>query len=328
MLPLAACSAVGPRPAATVQGTEISDDALRGEVDNIRSNDKYRSVLEQAYGSQLEGVGKGTLDSAFVAQVLSLRIYYTLLEQELDRQSQPVGPRDLATAAPAVEQQFSTLGDDVLKSFAPEYRQQLTKDQALITVAGQVQQERLGSAREYYDSHHDEFEQACVSHILLDLKNQSKAEAKAKAEDLKAELDDGADFAKLARSSSDDTQNNEQGGDLGCGPRGQFVAEFDKVSFTAPIGVVTGPIETDFGYHLILVKSRRLPPFSEIEADVERIVSTKGSSSLDTYLADVTCNPEADVRINSRYGRWDRSDCTNGGFARVVPPEAPTTTGG
>lgn len=328
MLPLAACGAVGPRPAASVEGSEISDGALRSEVDNIRLNDSYRSVLEQAYGAQLEGSGKGTLDSAFVAQVLSLRIYYTLLEQELDRERQPVGSKDLAAAASVVEQQFSSLGNDVLKSFPPEYRQQLTHDQALITVAGEVLQDKLGSAREYYDAHREEFGQACVSHILVDLKGRSKAQAKAKATKIKAELDGDTDFARLAKSSSDDVQNKDQGGDLGCGPRGQFVAAFDAAVYSAPIGVVTGPIETDFGFHVILVRSRRIPPFSEVESEVEQTVSSKGSTSLDKFLADVTCNPDADVHISSRYGRWDRSECTTGGFARVIPPEAPTTTAG
>jgi len=328
ILTLAACGAVGPRPAATIEGTNISDHALRGEVANIQSNDHYRGALEQAFGAQLDGAGKGTLDSAFVAQVLSLRIYYTLLQQELDHQGQPVSSQDLHTAASVVEQQFASLGADVLKSFPPEYRQQLTHDEALITVAGHVLQDQLGSAREYYDAHRDDYIQACVSHILVGLKGRSKAEAKAKADGIKAELDGGADFARLAKSSSDDEQNKDQGGDLGCGPRGQFVPAFDHAVFSAPIGVVTGPVETEFGFHLILVRSRHMQPFSEVEADVQRTISSKGSTGLETFLAKVTCNPDADVHINSRYGRWDRSECTTGGFARVVPPEAPTTTSG
>jgi len=69
-----------------------------------------------------------------------------------------------------------------------------------------------------------------VSHILV---SANRAGAKARAEALKKQLDDGADFAALASKESDDTGSAKDGGSLGCGPPGQFVAPFEAAMATA-----------------------------------------------------------------------------------------------
>src|SRR4051812_31900731 len=81
-----ACSAFGTAPAATVDGTDISAKSVQDEMKIIRSNDQYRQVLEQSYGAPTLGTaGKGTFDAAFVAQVLSLRVWYAAIQRDLDR---------------------------------------------------------------------------------------------------------------------------------------------------------------------------------------------------------------------------------------------------
>lgn len=75
------------------------------------------------------------------------------------------------------------------------------------------------------------------------------------AEALKTQIENGGDFAELARKNST-CSSNKKGGDLGEFDRGKMVAEFDKVVFSAEIGKVAGPVKTQFGYHLIEVLSR------------------------------------------------------------------------
>ena len=75
------------------------------------------------------------------------------------------------------------------------------------------------------------------------------------AQDLKTKIEDGADFAALAREHST-CPSKAQGGDLGEFGPGQMVPEFDKVVFSAEVGKVQGPVKTQFGYHLIEVTSR------------------------------------------------------------------------
>jgi peptidyl-prolyl cis-trans isomerase C len=93
---------------------------------------------------------------------------------------------------------------------------------------------------------------ATASHILI----KGGAEAENKLEDLKAEIGDSpVAFAEAAAKYSE-CPSARSGGNLGEFGPGQMVKEFDKVVFNEPVGVVHGPVKTQFGYHLILVSER------------------------------------------------------------------------
>jgi peptidyl-prolyl cis-trans isomerase C len=72
---------------------------------------------------------------------------------------------------------------------------------------------------------------------------------------LKAEIEAGTDFAEAAKQHSK-CPSGGQGGDLGEFSPGQMVKEFDEVVFSGEVGKVLGPVQTQFGYHLIEVTSR------------------------------------------------------------------------
>lgn len=72
---------------------------------------------------------------------------------------------------------------------------------------------------------------------------------------LKKQIDEGADFAELAKGHSK-CPSGADGGALGTFGPGQMVREFDEVVFSAPIGEVQGPVKTQFGYHLLEVTMR------------------------------------------------------------------------
>ncbi len=133
--------------------------------------------------------------------------------------------------------------------------------------------------RAYYDKNAGEFEQATAKHILIRFKGSrvplrdgqkelTEDEALAKAQDLKKKLDAGADFAALAKAESDDTGSGARGGELGTFNHGQMVAEFDKAAFAAPLGKVTDPVKTQFGYHLIVVTEKKTQPFDQAKAAI------------------------------------------------------------
>ncbi|WP_354625245.1 peptidylprolyl isomerase [Psychromonas sp. MME2] len=73
--------------------------------------------------------------------------------------------------------------------------------------------------------------------------------------ELKKEIEAGADFAELAKKHSS-CPSGAQGGELGEFGPGMMVPAFDKVVFSAPVGVVQGPVKTQFGFHLLEVTSR------------------------------------------------------------------------
>ena len=88
---------------------------------------------------------------------------------------------------------------------------------------------------------------ATARHLLV--------ESETQCNEIKAQIEAGADFADMAKQHSK-CPSGKQGGDLGEFGRGMMVPEFDKVVFTAPLHVVQGPVKTQFGYHLLEVTSR------------------------------------------------------------------------
>ena len=88
---------------------------------------------------------------------------------------------------------------------------------------------------------------ATARHILVDTEEKCQA--------IKDEIAGGADFADLAKEHSS-CPSGLQGGDLGEFGPGMMVKEFDAVVFSADINTVQGPVQTQFGYHLLEVTSR------------------------------------------------------------------------
>lgn len=72
---------------------------------------------------------------------------------------------------------------------------------------------------------------------------------------LKEEIENGADFAEVAKANSA-CPSRYRGGDLGTFAQGQMVKEFDEAVFSGEINKLLGPVKTDFGYHVILVTKR------------------------------------------------------------------------
>jgi len=113
-----------------------------------------------------------------------------------------------------------------------------------------------------------EIEEIKTSNKEIEDKNANldkiNAEKKAKIEDLKKQLDAGADFAELAKANSD-CPSGQNGGDLGAFTRGRMVPAFEEAAFSQEIGKVGDIVETQFGYHLIKVTEKT--PAVEAQGD-------------------------------------------------------------
>ncbi len=86
---------------------------------------------------------------------------------------------------------------------------------------------------------------------------RTEAEALAIAQDVKKKLDAGGDFKALAIEFSDDPGSKAQGGELGWYAKGQgLVQEFEDAAFSLPVGQISDPVKTQFGYHIIQVEEK------------------------------------------------------------------------
>ena len=135
--------------------------------------------------------------------------------------------------------------------------------------------------RAYYAEHKAEWDEVKARHILIRMqgsrvpvreghKDLTDDEALAKAREVRAKIVGGAKFEDVAKIESDDTGSGDNGGDLGTFGQGQMIPEFDEVVFKAPLGQITEPVKTAFGYHLILVEERRSKPFDDARAEIEK----------------------------------------------------------
>lgn len=139
------------------------------------------------------------------------------------------------------------------------------------------------SVAAYHASHPLEFTEvarARVRHLLVGAAPSDPARvkdaARQKALDLRERIVKGADFAAIAKEHSDDKTSAERGGDLGTMIRSQVAAEFGAVAFSIPVGQVSEPVLTRFGYHLILVEERepeRLRALDECRSEIREVLA-------------------------------------------------------
>jgi peptidyl-prolyl cis-trans isomerase C len=154
-----------------------------------------------------------------------------------------------------------------------QVREQLPVQKVQERVVGDVEASQEEVEQFYEENKEIQFttpEQRCVRHILFN-KDQ-----KVKAEEVKSQLENGGDFAELAKEYSEDPGSAEQGGDLGCLGRGETVPNFDEAIFNAEEGEIVGPVETEFGYHVIEVteiRARSTQPLEEVEAQIREQLS-------------------------------------------------------
>jgi peptidyl-prolyl cis-trans isomerase C len=133
----------------------------------------------------------------------------------------------------------------------------------------------------FYEEHKAEWEEVKARHILIRFqgskvplaagkKDLTEAEALAKITELRAKIVAGADFATVAKESSDDSGAEKNGGDLGTFGKGQMTPEFEKEAFLLPVGQMSQPVKTPFGYHLIKVEMHDTKPLDEVKATIAK----------------------------------------------------------
>ncbi len=138
-------------------------------------------------------------------------------------------------------------------------------------------------AKKYYDvtiSQYRTQEQVQAKHILVD--------SEEKAQEIKNKILSGElTFEDAAREHST-CPSKERGGDLGYFQHGQMVKEFDEAAFSAPLGEVTDPVQTQFGFHLIKVEDRKEAgekPFDEVKAQIVQQMTEQRKN--EAYFAKV-----------------------------------------
>lgn len=182
-----------------------------------------------------------------------------------------------ATATPYTVEGYQTDYEEMVKNFADfdisektlrsVYEAQLLRQKVKDAVIGELPRTD---------------EQVWARHILV--------ETEEEAQDIYERLQNGEDFAEVAREVSKDTGSGAQGGDLGWFGKGAMVPEFENVVFDLEIGEISEPFQSQFGYHIVQILGRQDMPLSGTE--YERKKDTELSNWLTTKReeAEITTN--------------------------------------
>lgn len=118
-----------------------------------------------------------------------------------------------------------------------------------------------------------------ASHILIGFGN-NKDSARKVAEQVLARVRGGEDFAKVAQEVSEDKGSASRGGDLDYFTRGRMVKPFEDAAFAAAVGSIVGPVESQFGYHIIKVTDKKTESLEYSEIEIAYTVSPQTKKAL------------------------------------------------
>jgi len=214
-----------------------------------------------------------------VARASSER-YLALLEQQREVAIAAIEPEPFVKNVKVDDAQAKAFYDQNLAAF--QIPEQAKVEYVLLTQEALAARTKVDPAdvKSAYDANARQYttsEERSAAHILIavkpDASDADKAAAKTKAEALAAQAKaNPARFAELAKANSQDPGSAAQGGDLGAFARGSMVKPFEDAVFAAKPGDIVGPVQTDFGYHVIKVNgvtAAKVQAFDEVKGTIE-----------------------------------------------------------
>lgn len=236
------------------------------QLDGKFSKEQFQNILRMNGWSPLsfraELAGDVKINQARAAFVLSsLETPFSVqLTEALDNEKRRFKFVELSSAS--LEKDIEVSDDDI-ESFYGNNKSRFMTDEnvsieyvllerAALAAKQDVSEEDLELLYQDYVAKENELEQRDSSHILIEVSDDVSEEAADKlANDIKARLDNGEDFAQLASEFSDDIGTKAQGGELGLNTRGAFVEEFENALYALKTGEISEPVKTEFGFHII-----------------------------------------------------------------------------
>ena len=227
------------------------------------------------------------------SQVVQFLVQREQFEQEAEERGIEVTDKQVDARLEQIQKQYFN-GDK--KKYEKQLKEQgLTERQVRNDLRAQIISEKLfaqvtgvvkvtdAQIEEYYEKNKAQYSQPEsreVRHILV--------KSKAKADDLYDQLKAGADFAALAKKHSEDTGSKANGGKLTI-TRGQTVAPFDQTAFLLNKNVISRPVKTEFGYHIIQpladAKPAKVTPLKEVKASIrQQLQQTKKNEAMTKWV--------------------------------------------
>ena len=291
-----ACCASAVAPAATLGGTDISDEQLAHEMDVF----SFLSGLSQQ--------PCGTIDGDETAEAACARFSLSNLIQE-----HFVGvyatDHDISVTGAQIQKTIEQLDGNVGKKAVDDQlaqhhltRADLTDIARRILLFGDVQTavttDQISDAdlRQQYQDKILDYTTIQVDHILV----KTKAEAQAAYEQVTAPGASEKDFLALAKKISIDPSVKQNGGSLGSAVASTYVPEFGEAAAALEPGEISKPVQSQFGWHVIRMVKKDVQSF---ESAKQALIDSRSTTVFNDWLR---ARIKADgVDVNPKYGRFD-----------------------
>jgi parvulin-like peptidyl-prolyl isomerase len=229
-------------------------------------------------------------------QAVQFLVQREQFEQEAEALEVEVTEQQVDTRLEEIQKQY--FGGDKKKYEQQLKEQGLTERQVRNDIRAQIVSEKIfekvtreakvseAEIEKYYKENKAQYSQPAsreVRHILV--------KTKAQADDLYAQLQDGADFAALAKQHSQDTGSKANGGKLTIS-KGQTVAAFDKRAFELKVNEISEPVKTEFGFHIIQAlseaKAAKTTPLKDVKDSIrQQLLQTKKNETMTKWVDEL-----------------------------------------
>lgn len=302
--------------------TTLAACSSGGAVATVTSNGATSQVNRADFDGKLEG-------NPMARQILQQAVQEILLDQYAAKNNIVITDAQISTKEDEIKSKFAGQPwADVLKARGlseddvhTALRDQLIIEQAVgknITITD-------AQVKAYFDKNHAQFdksEKVQARHILVpDLATANKVEALLKA---------GGDFAALAKQYSIDPGSKANGGDLGFFGRGQMVKSFDAAAFSLPIGKISAPVHSAFGYHIIQVEAKQPAVVASLANTKDQITDQLRQQQMNPLVGPFLNNLMAQATITVNDPRFDgvfpsppAATMTSAAPAATTAPAAP-----
>ena len=287
----------------------VSDERLKEtirkmpefQVDGVFDNNRYLAIINQAGFYQSSSfrdylrveMTRRQLSQALVSSEFNLP-YQEKLQQNLQNQLRDI--RFVTIAAEQFKASVEVSAEEIKTYYLAnqvrfENKKQVKVDYISLNVADIAKEIKVTDEelKQYYQDNLSSFtqnEQRRISHILIEFSDDENT-AKIEAEAILARLEQGEDFATLAKELSNDTFSGENGGDLEWLEPGVMEESFDVAALSlVKVGDITPLVKTSFGYHVIKLteyKESTIQSFADVQADL--LVKVSNEQAQDKFFA-------------------------------------------
>ena len=292
-------------PAVTINGVEVPRAKVQAQADHL--------INQRGIGSG--GITQPSAYRKIQEEVIEQIVVQELLWQEAQRRGTVVGDDEVDQELAKLKSSFDSElaftfkieeGGFTEKTFRENVRQQMSVQNMIANDITESVTVEDAAVETFYNENLEQMavpERVHARHILVKFeagKEESRAAAEDKLADLAAQVEAGESFALLAIEHSEGP-SGQKGGDLGYFERGQMVKEFDEVAFGAAPGAVVGPVETQFGLHLIKVEDHTAPgtvPLAEVEPQIRDYLQQQTLySTVEQLVEDLRANGDVQVHL-------------------------------